>query len=58
MTEVLARDLAAIDTMVRSAANGDAVAFAQLVAEHHSSMARVSGFGRRSPRRRGLHRSE
>ena len=42
MTDVLARDLAAIDTMVRSAANGDEVAFAQLVAEHHSRMARVA----------------
>jgi RNA polymerase sigma-70 factor (ECF subfamily) len=42
MTDVLARDLAAIDTIVRSAASGDEVAFAQLVAEHHASMARVA----------------
>lgn len=42
MTDVLARDLAAIDTVVQSAANGDEVAFARLVAEHHVSMARVA----------------
>jgi RNA polymerase sigma-70 factor (ECF subfamily) len=42
MTDVLARDLAAIDTVVLSAANGDQAAFARLVAEHHVSMARVA----------------
>ena len=42
MTDLLAGDLTAIDTMVRSAANGNEVAFAQLVAEHHASMARVA----------------
>ena len=41
MTNVLAGDLA-IDTVVQSAANGDEVAFARLVAEHHVSMARVA----------------
>ena len=42
MTDVLAHDLAAIDAIVRSAASGDEIAFAQLVAEHHASMARVA----------------
>jgi hypothetical protein len=42
MTDMLARDLAAVETVVQSAANGDEVAFARLVAEHHVSMARVA----------------
>jgi RNA polymerase sigma-70 factor (ECF subfamily) len=42
MTDTLARELAATETLVRSAATGDEVAFARLVAEHHASMARVA----------------
>jgi len=42
MTNTLARDPAAIDAMVRSAATGDEVAFARLVAEHHAYMAKVA----------------
>ena len=36
------RELGAIEAVVRSAATGDAAAFAGLVAEHHASMARVA----------------
>lgn len=42
MTDILARDTAAIEATVRSAATGDEIAFARLVAEHHASMARVA----------------
>jgi len=42
MTDILARELAATEALVRSAATGDEVAFARLVAEHHASMARVA----------------
>jgi RNA polymerase sigma factor (sigma-70 family) len=42
MTDILARDLTEIETMVRSAAMGDEAAFAKLVAEHHLSMSRVA----------------
>lgn len=42
MTDILVRDARAIEATVRSAATGDEVAFARLVAEHHASMARVA----------------
>ena len=42
MTDILARDLAATEATVRSAATGDELAFARLVAEHHAAMARVA----------------
>ncbi|HLA15723.1 MAG TPA: hypothetical protein VJZ72_02390, partial [Candidatus Limnocylindrales bacterium] len=42
MTDILARDLAATEALVQSAATGDEIAFARLVAEHHASMARVA----------------
>ena len=42
MTEIVAHDALAADTVVRLAATGDQVAFARLVAEHHESMARVA----------------
>jgi RNA polymerase sigma-70 factor (ECF subfamily) len=42
MTNVVMRDAAAIEATVRSAATGDEIAFARLVAEHHASMARVA----------------
>lgn len=42
MTDILLGDGAALEATVRSAATGDEAAFAQLVAEHHASMARVA----------------
>ena len=42
MTNSAVRDMAATESTVRSAATGDEVAFARLVAEHHASMARVA----------------
>lgn len=42
MTELAIRDTAAIESIVARAAGGDEKAFAQLVAEHHPSMARVA----------------
>jgi len=42
MTEVAIRDAAAIESIVARAAAGDEAAFANLVAEHHPSMARVA----------------
>lgn len=42
MTDILVGDVAAIEATVRSAATGDEIAFARLVAEHHASMARVA----------------
>lgn len=42
MNGVLARDGNASDVIVRSAATGDQIAFATLVAEHHAAMARVA----------------
>jgi RNA polymerase sigma-70 factor, ECF subfamily len=42
MEEALARDPAVTETTVRSAARGDEVAFARLVAENHAAMARVA----------------
>ena len=42
MTNILLGDAAAREATVRSAASGDEVAFAHLVAEHHASMARVA----------------
>jgi RNA polymerase sigma-70 factor, ECF subfamily len=42
MTKAMVHDATAIDTVVRSAATGDEVAFARLVAEHHASMSRVA----------------
>ena len=42
MTKVWVRDGSGIETIVRSAATGDELAFARLVADHHASMARVA----------------
>lgn len=42
MAEVLEREQPMIEATVRSAATGDELAFARLVAEHHASMARVA----------------
>lgn len=42
MTNILVRETSAVEATVRSAASGDEVAFARLVAEHHASMARVA----------------
>lgn len=42
MTNTLVGQAAAIEATVRSAATGDEIAFARLVAEHHASMARVA----------------
>ena len=42
MTKVLVPDMAGVDAIVRSAATGDEMAFARLVAAHHASMARVA----------------
>jgi len=42
MTNILARGTGEIEATVRSAAAGDEIAFARLVAEHHASMARVA----------------
>jgi RNA polymerase sigma-70 factor (ECF subfamily) len=42
MTNILVADHATIEATVRSAATGDEMAFARLVAEHHASMARVA----------------
>jgi RNA polymerase sigma-70 factor (ECF subfamily) len=42
MTNSLVHEATAIESTVRSAATGDEIAFARLVAEHHASMARVA----------------
>jgi RNA polymerase sigma-70 factor, ECF subfamily len=42
MTNTLVHDAATVEATVRSAAAGDELAFARLVAEHHRSMARVA----------------
>jgi RNA polymerase sigma-70 factor, ECF subfamily len=42
MTNALVHKEAAVEAIVRSAAAGDELAFARLVAEHHASMARVA----------------
>jgi RNA polymerase sigma-70 factor, ECF subfamily len=42
VTNTVAHEALAADSVVRSAAAGDEVAFARLVAEHHASMARVA----------------
>jgi RNA polymerase sigma-70 factor, ECF subfamily len=42
MSDMLLRDVGALEATVRSAATGDQAAFAYLVAEHHASMARVA----------------
>lgn len=42
MTDFAVQDVPAIEATVRLAAEGDEVAFARLVAEHHASMARVA----------------
>ena len=42
MTDTLVGDRSGLEATVRSAAIGDEVAFARLVAEHHASMARVA----------------
>jgi RNA polymerase sigma-70 factor (ECF subfamily) len=42
MTNALVGEAARTEATVRSAATGDEVAFARLVAEHHTSMARVA----------------
>jgi len=42
MTEIVVSDANAIESTVRSAATGDEVAFARLVAAHHASMSRVA----------------
>jgi RNA polymerase sigma-70 factor (ECF subfamily) len=42
MSDILTSELAATETTVRSAATGDEVAFARLVAEHHTTMSRVA----------------
>ena len=42
MTNILVSDTSAIESTVRSAATGDEVAFARLVAAHHASMSRVA----------------
>jgi RNA polymerase sigma-70 factor (ECF subfamily) len=42
MTDTLVGEAARVAATVRSAATGDEIAFARLVAEHHASMARVA----------------
>ena len=42
MTDLAMHDASALDSIVRLAADGDEVAFARLVANHHASMARVA----------------
>ncbi len=42
MTDTVAAEAVAREAIVQSAATGDEVAFARLVAEHHASMARVA----------------
>ena len=42
MTNALVGQAAAIEATVRSAATGDEIAFARIVAEHHAAMARVA----------------
>ena len=42
MTEFAIDDVAPLDALVRRAADGDATAFARLVAEHHAAMSRVA----------------
>ena len=42
MTDIAVQDASAIATTVRLAAEGDEVAFARLVSEHHAAMARVA----------------
>ena len=42
MTDIAVQNATALETTVRRAAEGDEAAFAQLVAEHHASMARVA----------------
>jgi RNA polymerase sigma-70 factor (ECF subfamily) len=42
MTKALVHDVVGVDAIVRSAATGDEIAFARLVATHHTSMARVA----------------
>ena len=42
MTSIALGEAASVEATVRSAAAGDQVAFARLVAEHHASMARVA----------------
>jgi len=42
MTELTIHDTLAVEATVRLAAEGDQVAFARLVAQHHASMARVA----------------
>jgi RNA polymerase sigma-70 factor, ECF subfamily len=42
MTRTMSTELTATESMVDSAATGDEVAFARLVAEHHAAMARVA----------------
>jgi RNA polymerase sigma-70 factor (ECF subfamily) len=42
MTDIAVQDTSAVATMVRLAADGDELAFARLVAEHHAAMARVA----------------
>ena len=42
MTDIAVQDASAVATTVRLAADGDEVAFARLVAEHHAAMARVA----------------
>jgi RNA polymerase sigma-70 factor (ECF subfamily) len=42
MTNSLVGEAAGLEATVRSAATGDEIAFARLVAEHHASMARVA----------------
>lgn len=42
MTGILMREMTATEATVLSAATGDEIAFARLVAEHHASMARVA----------------
>ena len=42
MTDIAVQDASAVATTVRLAAEGDEVAFARLVSEHHAAMARVA----------------
>ncbi len=42
MTDIAVHDATTLDAIVRLAAGGDQAAFANLVAEHHASMARVA----------------
>ena len=42
MTDIPVRDMATMEATVRSAASGDEMAFARLVAEHHAAMTRVA----------------